>query len=72
MIVQQAIAVQLKGPALFEVGQRREKGLEVGRFMEYVLAVIAAIDHMVDQAIVDGTQRTGHTPQGSRTAVASQ
>jgi hypothetical protein len=43
MIVQQSIAVQLKRLALLEVGQGREKSLEIGRFVEHVLAVVTAI-----------------------------
>ena len=61
----QAIAEQFKGLSLFEVGQSREKGLKVGRFVKDALAVVTAIDHMIDQAIVDGTQGSGHPAQRS-------
>jgi hypothetical protein len=48
MVVQQAIAVQLKRLPLLKLGQRGEKGLEVGLLMEHVLPVVATVDHVVD------------------------
>jgi hypothetical protein len=60
MVVQEAVAVKLEWFALFEIDQCRQKGLEIGRLVEYVLAVVAAIDNVINQAIVDRSQGAGH------------
>lgn len=56
MIRHQAVAVQLERPAFFELGQGAEKRRVVVRLVKDILAIIAAVDDVVDQAVVDGAQ----------------
>ena len=44
MIVQQAVAEQIKGFAHFQIGERAEKCLEVARLPEDRLPIVAAVD----------------------------
>jgi hypothetical protein len=61
VVVQQAIAIQREGLALFELGQGLEKGRKVGVLAEHLLPVVAPIDHMIDQTIAKGSERAGHS-----------
>jgi hypothetical protein len=40
--------------------------------VKHVLSVVATIDHVVDQAIVNGAQRSGHGAQPGRTIAPGQ
>lgn len=61
VIVQQAVAVKQERLALFEVAHGLQKGLEVGRLMEHVLTVVAAVEDVIDQFV-------GHRPERARHA----
>ena len=50
VVVHQAIAIELERLALFQLGQRLKKRLEVGLLVKHVLPVVATIDDVVDQA----------------------
>jgi hypothetical protein len=61
VIVEQAVTEQLERIALFELRQRLQEGLEIRLFTKHFLAVVAAVDDMVDQAAVNGSQRAWHS-----------
>ena len=54
MVVQEAVAVKLKGLSLFQVAERLQERLEVGVLMKDVLPVVSAVDDVINQAIADG------------------
>src|SRR5262245_7474990 len=72
MIVQQAVAVKFERLALLKLGQRCQKGLEVSRFVKYILPIVATIDHVVDQAVVNRSQGARHGSKASGSAATSQ
>jgi hypothetical protein len=61
VIAHQAIAVELERLAVLEVGKRGEKGLKVGRLAKDTLAIVATIDYVVNQAVVDWSQGAWHS-----------
>ena len=60
VVVQQTVAVQLKWQSLFEFGQRPQERLEILRLLKNRLPVVATIDNVVNETVVDGTQRARH------------
>jgi hypothetical protein len=60
VVAHQAIAVQVKRFSLLEVGNRSEERPVVAFAKEHRLAVVAPINHVVDQAVGDGTWRARH------------
>src|SRR4051794_24956243 len=60
VIAQEAIAVEFEWPPLLQVGQRLQKGPEVGLFAEHVLAIVPAVNDVVNQTLGNRTQRTRH------------
>ena len=64
VVVHQAIAVQFEWPWLFQVGHVAEKRDVVSFVKEDRLPDVATIDNVVDQAVGDRSQRTGHAGSG--------
>jgi hypothetical protein len=60
MIAHQTVAVQFKRLAFFEVGDGVEKSHVVAFVAKNRLAVVATIDHVIHQSIVNRSQRARH------------
>ena len=60
MIREQAIAVQFKRLPLLQFGQGLQERLEISLLQEHRLAIVAAVDDMVDQAVIDRSRRARH------------
>ena len=60
MITQEAVAVKLERLALFDIGQCLEEGLVVAALVKHVLAIVAAVNYVIDEAVGDGAQGAGH------------
>jgi hypothetical protein len=56
----QAAAVEREWPAFLLVANRLEECLEVGVIAEHRSAVVAAMDDMVDQSVIDRAQWPWH------------
>jgi hypothetical protein len=61
VIVQQAVAVELKRLPLFQFAERRQERLEVVLFVEDVLTVVSTVDDAANQTSVDGAERSLHS-----------
>ncbi len=55
--IERTAAVEGERLALFEVGKRFQKSVEVAPLLEHLLPMIAPIDHMIDQPFLHRSQR---------------
>jgi len=53
VVIQQAVAVEFKRLPLFQLAKRLQEGIEISLFVEDVLTVVATVNDVVDQAIID-------------------
>jgi hypothetical protein len=55
MIRHQAIAVELERATFFELRQGTQKRRIVVRLVKDILTIVPAVDHVIDQTVVDGS-----------------
>jgi hypothetical protein len=58
--VQQSATVEVEWRSRIEIGQRLKNSPEVFRIVKHILPIVATIDHVVDQSVLDRSQRAGH------------
>jgi hypothetical protein len=69
MIAHQAIAVQIERLAFLEVGDGLEEREIVTVAVKYRLAVVSAVDHVIDQPVIDRSQGARHSGRLLKSAV---
>jgi len=60
VIVEQAVAVELERLPLLQLGECDKEGRKIGPLAKHVLAVVATIDHVVNEAIINRSQGARH------------
>ena len=61
MVGHEAIAVQVERFSLLQIGNRLQKRLKISFTLENRLAIVAAIDDVVNQAVGDRSQGAWHS-----------
>ena len=59
VVVQETVPVEFKGLPLLQVAEGLQERVEVGLFVEHVLAAVAAVDDVINQALPGRSQWCG-------------
>jgi hypothetical protein len=60
VVAEQTVAVKIERLALFQVGQTAQEGNKILGLEKHILAVIATIDDVVNQTVVNRSKRARH------------